>query len=261
MEEKADFAIIGGTASIDPGILREYHEIEVSTPHGRPSDTIGIGSLGGSRIAILPRHGRSHTIPPHLINFKANIDALHQLGVSRIISVATCGSLQENFKAGEVVVPDQFIDWSRQVHAFHGEGEFYHVSMADPFCPDVRKILIDIAKKLELPMHEKATYLKIDGPQFSTRAASRMYRQFADIIGMTAVPEAILARERQMCLAILATVTDFDVWSEVPVEFATLKKVMADNLENTRNILQQSLKNLTLERACICRSSLEGAEA
>ena len=259
--ESADVAIIGGTASIDPDLLMNIWEVSFETPFGRPSDSITIGELEGMRIAILPRHGRGHTIPPHLINHRANIDALHQLGVKRIIATAAVGSLQEDYKAGDVVIPDQFIDWSKAVHGFYDEGRFYHVSMADPFCSEIRECLIETVKDLDIPFHDKGTYLKIDGPQFSTRAASRMYRQFADIIGMTCIPEAILARERQMCLAVLATVTDYDVWAEKPVSYDEIKQVMAGNIENTKNILQETVKNLSVERNCSCSRALEGAEA
>ena len=259
--DSADVAIIGGTASIDTGMLDGSREVEVRTPYGRPSDTVTLGELSGVKVAILPRHGRGHTIPPHMINFRANIDALHRLGVKRIVATAAVGSLQEAYKAGDVVIPDQFIDWSKAVHGFYDDGRFYHVSMADPFCNEVRECLIETVKGLELPFHDKGTYLKIDGPQFSTRAASRMYRQFADIVGMTCIPEAILARERQMCLAVLATVTDYDVWAEKPVSYDEIKQVMKRNIENTKNILQEAVKSLSMERNCSCSGALDGADA
>ncbi len=261
MEDSADLAIIGGTASVDPGMLKEAREVEIHTPYGRPSDTITLGELEGAKVAILPRHGRGHTIPPHRINFRANIDALHRLGVKRIIATAAVGSLQEAYRAGDVVIPDQFIDWSKSVHGFYDEGRFYHVSMADPFCNEVRECLIDAVKSMGIPFHEKGTYLKIDGPQFSTRAASKMYRQFADIIGMTCIPEAILARERQMCLGILATVTDYDVWADRPVSYGEIKQVMEKNIENTGKILQRAAASMKMDRMCSCPRALEGAEA
>ncbi len=259
--DSADIAIIGGTASIDPGLLREARDVSVATPYGKPSDAITLGTLDGVRVAILFRHSRKHTIPPHLINHRANIDALHRLGVKRIIATAAVGSLQEDCSAGDVVIPDQFIDCSKEVHTFFGEGKFYHISMADPFCPDIRQALTGTAKRLNLRLHERGTYLRIDGPQFSTRAASKMYRQSADIIGMTCVPEAILARERQMCLAVLATVTDYDVWSDKPVSYDEIKRVMAMNIENTRKILHDTIRTLPIRGSCSCGSALEGAEA
>lgn len=258
--DSADVAIIGGTASIDPGLLKDAREVEVSTPYGKPSDTITLGTLEGVRMAILPRHGRGHTIAPHIINFRANIDALHQLGVKRIIATATVGSLKEEYVAGDIVIPDQFIDWGKEATSFVEPGRVYHVSMADPFCTETRQILIETARKLDLKFHEKGTYLRIEGPQFSTRAASRMYRQFGDIIGMTSIPEAILAREREMCFAILATVTDYDVWKEQHVTFDEIRRVMAANIKNTNRMLHETIKSVPAERSCPCPDAMQGAE-
>ena len=244
MEERADIAIIGGTANIDSGILSDVREVDITTPFGRPSGSFTIGNLEGARVALVSRHGKDHSIPPHKINFKANIDALSQLGVKRIIATATVGSLREDFKAGHVVIPDQFIDQSREAHTFYGKGNFFHVSMADPFCPEIRKVLIDSAGHEGATVHEKGTYIKIDGPQFSTRAQSIMNRQFADIVGMTCIPEAILAREREICLAVVATVTDYDVWADTPVTFEEIKNVMRENLETKKKILQKAAIHL-----------------
>ncbi len=249
--------IIGGTGVGQ--LLDNTREVKMSTPYGATSDQIVLGTLEGREVALLHRHGRNHTIPPHMINFRANIWALKELGCERILATAAVGSLKEELKAGDIVVPDQFIDWGKQVHTFYDSGKFYHVSMADPFCRQLRDLLISKAKGL--PMHEKGTYLKIDGPQFSTRAASRMYRQFADIIGMTCVPEAILAREQGMCLACLATVTDYDVWADQPANFSEIKTVMEKNLENTKRILSDAVPGIPEERACPCGSALDNAGA
>jgi len=261
MEETAEIGIIGGTASIDTNLLKDAREIEVDTPYGKPSDRITLGVLEGRRVAILPRHGKNHTIPPHEINFRANIHALKQMGVKRIIATAAVGSLKEEYRAGEVVVPDQFIDMSRKIHSMYGTGKFYHVSMADPFCTEMRKTMIEVTKRLGIPLKENGTYVKIDGPQFSTRAASRMYRQFGDIVGMTSIPEAILARESEICFSIIATVTDYDVWAERPVSFDEIRRVMARNIDNTKRIIQETIRNLPTERSCGCRDALKGAEA
>ncbi len=258
---QADIAIIGGTGVYDPALLKNVNEVKIHTPYGAPSDLIRIGDFEGKKVALLFRHGQNHTVPPHKINFRANIWALKQLGVTRVLATAATGSLQETFKAGEVVIPDQFIDWSKQVHTFYDEGQFYHVSMADPFCLELRSLLVDITNKLSLPVHEKGTYLKIDGPQFSTRTASRMYRQFADIIGMTCVPEAILCRELEICCAVLATVTDYDVWAEHPVSFDAIKQVMAANVENTKKILSTAVSQMLAQRSCACKNALECAKA
>jgi 5'-methylthioadenosine phosphorylase len=261
MEELAEIGIIGGTASIDTNLLKDAREIEVDTPYGKPSGRITVGTFEGRKIAMLPRHGKDHTIPPHEINFRANIRALKQLGVKRIIATATVGSLKEDYRAGEVVIPDQFVDMSKSIHSMYGTGKFYHVSMADPFCSEMRKTLIETTKGLGIPLKEKGTYVKIDGPQFSTRAASRMYRQFGDLIGMTCIPEAILARESEICLSVIATVTDYDVWAEKPVSFDEIRRVMAQNLENTKRIIQETIRNLPSERKCECKDALRGAEA
>ena len=259
--ENAEIAIIGGTAVFNTGLLQNAKEVKVSTPYGSPSDSITIGTFRGRKLAILPRHGKSHAIPPHKINFRANIYALKQLGVSRILALAAAGSLKEEYKPGDVVIPDQFIDWGKQVHTFYDEGKFYHVSMADPFCPELNKLLVSTAKSLKIPVHDKGTYLRIEGPQFSTRSASRMYRQFGDIIGMTCIPEAILAREKEICFSVIATVTDYDVWSEKPVSYEEIKAVMKRNLENTEKILENAIPKIPKERACICKDALKGAEA
>lgn len=256
-----EIAIIGGTASIDPSLLKDAREVDVETPYGRPSDRITVGVFEGREVAILPRHGRDHTIPPHEINFRANIHALKQLGVKRIIATAAVGSLQEEYRAGDVVIPDQFIDMSRTVHSMFGTGKFYHVSLADPFCSEMRQVMIEATKRTGAPMKEKGTYVKIDGPQFSTRAASRMYRHFGDIIGMTCIPEAILARELEMCLSVIATVTDYDVWADKPVIYEEVRKVMGQNLENTKRIIRETIKSLPMERACECREALKGSGA
>lgn len=258
---QAEIAIIGGTGTYDPTLLKNAEDVKVHTPYGAPSDLIRIGDFQGRKVALLFRHGQHHTIPPHTINFRANIWALKQLGVTRVLATAATGSLQEHYKAGDVVIPDQFIDFSRNVHTFYDEGQFYHVSLADPFCAELRGLLIATAKGLGVPFHEGGTYLKIDGPQFSTRAASRMYRQFADIIGMTCVPEAILCRELEMCCAVVATVTDYDVWADKPVSFDEIKKVMVANVANTQRILELVAPKILASRTCGCGQALEGAKA
>jgi len=261
--DKADIGIIGGTGVYDPQLLEDTSMVEINTPYGSPSDTITLGTFESKHVAILPRHGFGHSIPPHAINFKANIWALKKLGVKRVIATAAVGSLKEEYRAGDVVIPDQFIDMSKTVHTFFDGPKVCHVSMADPFCSELRELLIRTTMELEIPMKATGTYLKIDGPQFSTRAASHMYKQFADIIGMTAVPEAILCREQEICFAAIATVTDYDCWkvTEAPVSIESIKQVMAKNLDNTKKILQLAVKNVTEERACACKQALKGAEA
>jgi len=257
----AEIGIIGGTGIYDPQLLEDAKQVKVHTPYGSTSSPITLGVYQERNVAFLSRHGDGHTIPPHRINFRANIWALKELGVSRVIATAATGSLKEEYKAGHVVIPDQFIDMSKNVHTFYDEGQFYHISLADPFCSELRNLLIDVTKNLNVSYHDKGTYLKIDGPQFSTRAASHMYRQFADLIGMTCVPEVILCREKEMCFGCIATVTDYDCWSEKPVSFDEIKQVMNQNLENTKKILQETIPKIPLERQCECKDALKGSGA
>lgn len=259
--DNAEIGIIGGTGVYDPDILEDVKQIKLYTPFGSPSDLITIGFLKGRKIAFIPRHGSSHTIPPHKLNNHANIWAMKELGVTRIISTCATGSLQENYKPGDIVIVDQFVDWGKTVETFYEEGKFYHVSLADPFCPELRKILIETAKELNIPVHEKGTYLRISGPQFSTRAASKMYRNFADMIGMTGIPECILSRELEICHAIISAITDYDVWSEKPVSFDEIKKTMAKNMYNLKKIIETVIPKIPKERVCPCKDALKGAEA
>jgi 5'-methylthioadenosine phosphorylase len=258
--DSAEIGIIGGTGVYDPQLLEDVRQIKVHTPYGSTSSAITLGTYQGRKVAFISRHGNNHTIPPHRINFRANIWALKELSVSRVIATAATGSLKEHYRAGDVVIPDQFIDWSKNVHTFYDEGQFYHVSLAEPFCPELRKLLIKTTRNLNIPFHEKGTYLKIDGPQFSTRASSHMYRQFADLIGMTCVPEAILCREKEMCFGCIATITDYDCWADTPVNFEEIKRVMGQNLENTRRILQEIIPKIPHERSCECKDALKGSE-
>jgi len=187
---QAEIGIIGGTGAAPVELLEEKQEVKVHTPYGRPSDLITLGLYKGRKIAILPRHGKNHTIPPHKINFKANIYALKDLGCQRIIATGATGSLKEEYKPGDIVIVDQFIDFGKQTHTFYDEGKYYHVGMAEPFCPELRETIIAASRDLGVAVKEKGTYLRIEGPQLSTKASSVMYKQLADIIGMTVVPEA-----------------------------------------------------------------------
>lgn len=259
--EQAEIGIIGGTGVYDPALLENSKEIKMHTPFGATSGLITLGLFEGRNVAFIPRHGSSHTIPPHRINFRANIWALKNLGCTRVLATCACGSLKEEMKAGDMVFPDQFIDFGRNVHTFYDEGKFYHVGMAEPFCHEMRNLLLKTADRLGIRHHKAGTYLKIDGPQFSTRAASKMYRNFADIIGMTGVPEAILCRELEMCFAIIATVTDYDSWIGQATDFSDMKNIMARNLENTKNVIREVVPKLPEERACQCKDALKGAEA
>ena len=263
---KAEVAIIGGSGLYDPGIVEKPVEVRVSTPYGNPSDFITVGEVEGVRVAFLPRHGRGHRIPPHAINYRANIWALKALGAKWVISVSAVGSLREDYRPGDFVVPDQFIDMTknRGHYTFFDGPITVHVSMADPFCEDLRSRLVGAARSLGYPVHESGTYVCIEGPRFSTRAESRVWREAfkADIIGMTLVPEVNLACEAQLCYATLAMITDYDVWAERPVTAVEVEEVMKRNVERAREILYKVIPGLTgepSEAKCSCCRALEHA--
>ena len=264
-KEKATIGIIGGSGLYDPGIFKDVKEIKVYTPYGEPSDYIILGTVEGKRVAFLPRHGRGHRIPPHKINYRANIWAMKELGVKFLISVSAVGSLRLDYKPGDFVVPDQFIDMtkSRQYTFFDGP-VVAHVSMADPFCEHLREVILSSAKSLGITTHEKGTYICIEGPRFSTRAESRVWKEVfkADIIGMTLVPEVNLACEAQMCYATIAMVTDYDVFAEIPVTAEEVTRVMAENTSKVKKLLYEVIKALPEEpdeRKCSCCKSLSTA--
>ncbi len=257
----ARIGVIGGSGLYDPEILEDTKQIKMTTPFGAPSAPITVGYLKGVPVAFLPRHGIGHWIPPHKINFRANIWALKEIGVERIIAVSAVGSLKEEIRPGDLVVPDQFIDFTKsRVYTFYDGGKVYHVSLADPFCPVLRELLINSAKEHGYRVHERGTYICIEGPRFSTRAESRMFRQFADIIGMTLVPEVTLAREVEICYATLALVTDYDVWAEKPVDAQEVIRVMAENVEKAKKILYDVIPKIPEDRSqCPCAHALEYA--
>ncbi len=260
-EVRAEIGIIGGSGLYDPGLFKEVKSIKVYTPYGPPSDEIIVGEFKGRRIAFLPRHGRGHVVPPHMINYRANIWALKTLGVERIIAVSAVGSLREDYRPGDFVVPDQFIDFTKnRTYTFFDGRLVAHVSMADPFCPELREVAIKTAKELGIPVHEKGTYVCIEGPRFSTRAESRLYKSWgADIIGMTLVPEVNLAREAQICYVTIAMITDYDVWAEKPVTAEEVIKVMKENVEKAKKLLYELIPRIPKERKCPCKEALKEA--
>ncbi len=257
---EVEIAIIGGTGVYDPGIFKNIRPVNVKTPYGKTSDSYLVGDFENRKVAFLSRHGKGHKIPPHNINFKANIHGFEKLGVTRILASCATGSLREEYKPGQIVIPDQFIDFKKTRTTFYDTGDVTHVSLADPFCPELRKVLIESCEKLGIEHHDKGTYLCIEGPRFSTRAESRMFRKFAELIGMTGVPEAILAREKEICFAIIATITDYDVWAETPVDVEEVIRVMKENQHKVKAILKETIKNIPEERKCICKDALKGAK-
>jgi len=260
-EMRAEIGIIGGSGLYDPGLFEEAKTIKIYTPYGPPSDEITVGEFKGRKVAFLPRHGKGHVIPPHMINYRANIWAFKALGVERIVAVSAVGSLREDYKPGDFVIPDQFIDFTKnRIYTFFDGRLVAHVSMADPFCPELREVAIATAKDLGIPVHEKGTYVCIEGPRFSTRAESRLYKSWgADIIGMTLVPEVNLAREAQICYVTIAMITDYDVWAEKPVTAEEVVRVMRENVEKAKKLLYELIPRIPKERKCPCKDALKEA--
>lgn len=256
----AKIAVIGGSGLEDPKFFKKIKEVKVKTPFGYPSGPIRFGEFFGCGVAFLSRHGKNHSIPPHKVNSRANIWALKKLGIERIIGISAVGSLRESFKPGDIVICDQFIDFTKKRdYTFYDEGAT-HVSLADPFCPELRSLFYKEAKKIRIPVHGSGTYWCIEGPRFSTRAESRFFRNFADVIGMTLVPEASLAKELEICYANLAMATDYDVWQSSPVSTEEVLKTMRENVEKIKKLLSVVIPKIQDRRNCLCKEALKNAK-
>ena len=255
--------VIGGSGLYQMEGLARVREVAVKTPFGKPSDKLIVGMLDGAQLVFLPRHGKGHRWLPTEVNFRANIFAMKKLGVERIISVSAVGSLRQEIEPGDIVVPDQFIDrTSQRPSTFFGKGIVAHVSLADPFCNDLRTALVDAADRAGARVHRGGTYLCMEGPQFSTRAESRLYRSWgAHIIGMTNLQEAKLAREAEICFGTLALATDYDCWNQHAgdVEIEHVLAVLTQNVELAKKTIRQALASLDEKRHCICASALKDA--
>ena len=262
MDEIAEIGIFGGTGIYDSGLLKDSKEITIDTPYGKTSDSITVGEFHGRRIAFMPRHGKKHTIPPHLINFRANIWAFKELGVKRIIAPSAVGSLKEEFEPGHFALPSQFIDFTKsRKGTFSEDGKVIHISVADPFCPELQNVILNVTKKQEIQIHDNCTYVCIEGPRFSTKAESKFFRTTgADIIGMTLVPECQLAREAQICYVSISTITDYDVWAEKPVTAKDVMETLAKNVEKTKKLLTLVVDQIPKTKSCSCEKALEEAE-
>ncbi len=254
---KIDVAVIGGTGIYSEGMLENTEKVGVDTPFGRPSGEIITGTFKGAKVGFLFRHGPDHSIPPHMINFRANMHALKGLGAKRVIGIAAVGSLKDDFHPGDLVFPDQLIDLGKDIITYFDGPDVRHISFADPFCPETRGVMIEKAKELGMRSHEKGTYLRVAGPRFSTRAESRMFRQFADIIGMTCIPEAILARELGICYASIAAITDYDVYKEKAVEVADVIRTMKSNSEKIERLLRAVIPSMPEKKGCECEEAPE----
>ena len=255
--------VIGGSGLYQMEGLENVREVRVSTPFGPPSDLYVRGALKGTEVIFLPRHGRGHRLLPTEVNFRANIFGMKKLGVERIVSVSAVGSLQEEIAPGHVVIPDQFIDRTTQrPSTFFGKGIVAHVSLADPFCPELSETLARAAREDGAKVHHKGTYLCMEGPQFSTRAESRLYRSWgADVIGMTNLQEAKLAREAEICFTTLALATDYDCWNEAAgdVEIERVLAVLKQNVDLAQRIIRRVLSRLPERRSCGCADALKDA--
>ena len=256
-------AVIGGSGIYDMESLSDVEELHVATPFGAPSDSIVVGTLQGKRIAFLPRHGRGHRLTPSEVPYRANVWALKSLGVERIVSISACGSMRKRYHPRDVVLPDQLYDNTKlRNYSFFGQGLVAHVSFAEPFCPHLRGLLYEAATASGGRVHLGGTFLTIEGPRFSTKGESRIYRSWGiDIIGMTAVPEAQLAREAEMCYATMAHVTDYDVWhkEEEPVTVQMLIDNLVANAALSKRTIAALVPLLTDDRPCECGDALSTA--
>jgi 5'-methylthioadenosine phosphorylase len=263
MGEQADIGIIGGTGLYQMDGFTDVREVRVETPFGSPSDSLFVGSLDGRRVAFLPRHARGHRILPHELNFRANVFAMKKLGVEWILSVSAVGSLKERYEPLHVVVPDQFIDRTRQRKStFFGNGLVAHVAFAHPFCRNLSKLMAEACTEAGATHHVGGTYVCMEGPQFSTLAESELYRSWgADLIGMTNLQEAKLAREAEICYATLAMVTDYDCWhpDHDAVTAEQIMGVLGRNAETARKVLRAAVRRLPIPRGCECATALKYA--
>jgi 5'-methylthioadenosine phosphorylase len=256
--------VIGGTGIYKIEDLKDIREVDIDTPFGKPSDRIVIGSLDGIQVAFLPRHGRGHTILPSEIPSRANIYAMKSLGVEHIIAVASVGSLQEYIHHGELVIVDQVIDRTAdRPSTFMGNGVAAHIQFDVPFCPVLRQTLYDAALELGIrDIHHKGTYVAMEGPAFSTRAESLLHQSWGgDVIGMTALPEAKLAREAEICYAVIACPSNYDAWHEYkePVSIEMITQTHDRNIELSKKIIKLAVTKISDERRCVCPSAMRGA--
>jgi 5'-methylthioadenosine phosphorylase len=261
--EPVKLAVIGGTGIYDIESLTDVEEVKPTTPFGEPSDVIVVGTLSGRRVAFLPRHGRGHRISPGELNSRANIHALKSLGVKHIVSISACGSLRQDYAPRHIVIPDQIFDRTRgRPLSFFGNGLVAHISFAEPFCHYLSDWLDRAVKATRATVHKGGAFVTIEGPRFSTKAESKVFRQWGmDIIGMTAVPEAQLAREAEMCYATMAHVTDYDVWHEVE-EGVTVEAIVQNLMANakiTKQAIEILAETLPEEHDCTCHHALRDA--
>jgi 5'-methylthioadenosine phosphorylase len=256
--------VIGGSGLYEMAELEDRRSVAVDTPFGRPSDEYITGTLAGVKMVFLPRHGRGHRLLPGEINYRANIYGMKSLGVTRLISVSAVGSMREEIVPGHIVIPDQFIDRTNGLRrgTFFGDGIVAHVQFADPVCGDLSRILASAARAAEATVHEGGTYICMEGPAFSTRAESNLYRSFGvSVIGMTNIPEAKLAREAEICYGVIALATDYDCWHEShdDVSVEAIVALIKQNVTMARTIIRNTAATISGERTCACGNALQHA--
>lgn len=260
---EAKIGVIGGSGLYEMEGLKVLDEIRLETPFGKPSDAYILGELEGQKIAFLPRHGRGHRISPSELNFRANIWGMKKLGVEAIIAVSAVGSMREEIRPGDMVIIDQFFDRTKgRVSTFFTDGVVAHITFADPLCPTLRKLLIEAGKSVGAAVHERGTYICMEGPQFSTRAESNIYRKWGvDVIGMTNLQEAKLAREAEICYATIALSTDYDCWHETheDVTIGAVLEVLKKNVETAKKMIRRAVPKIGPDRPCECRTALQHA--
>jgi len=263
MTEELTVGVIGGSGLYDMEGFESAEDVSLSTPFGEPSDAYRVGRLDGVRTVFLPRHGVGHRLMPSEINFRANVWGMKQLGVTSILSVSAVGSMREDIAPGDFVVVDQFFDRTRhRIDTFFGEGVVGHVMFADPVCGEVASSCVAAARELDLRVHDGGTYLCMEGPQFSTRAESRIYRGWGvDVIGMTNLQEARLCREAEICYATIAMATDYDCWheSEEDVTIEAILAIMRENVRRAQELIRLLIPRLRAERTCACQDALRYA--
>jgi 5'-methylthioadenosine phosphorylase len=263
MTHNISLAIIGGSGLYNMPRLEDAEEYAISTPFGEPSAPVIVGVLEGQRVAFLARHGIGHHINPSEVNYRANIYALKSLGVEKIVSVSACGSLREDYAPGEIVVPDQLFDMTKdRKRSFFDRGLVAHVSVADPFCADLSNQILTSVQETGVIVHKGGSFITIEGPRFSTRAESNIYRAWGmSIIGMTTSPEAFLAREAEICYGVMGHVTDYDVWhlSEEPVTVEMVIETLTKNTVIAQDAIRNLARNLSAKRECDCENALADA--
>ena len=257
MEQKIRIGIIGGSGLDDPKLLKDWQEIEIDTPYGQPASALIIGKLAGVEVLFIARHGKKHSLSPTTVPYQANIWALKQSGCTHILATTACGSLQEKIKPNDFVFSEQFIDHTKHRNLTLFKDQVIHTPMVEPFCQNLRQILIDSAKNLELNYHPKGTVITIEGPRFSTKAESRLFKVWqADIVNMSTVPEVILAREAGICYQSIAMVTDYDCWkeNEEPVTWQMVMERMKKNSDNIKKLLIEAVPKIKFYD-CTCKNT------